>query len=430
MKNLLDHFSGFGESIAFIEDERRISYNEFINDVVNTENEITRQLYSNHRLIVWNYKCTYQNIVLFFAFANAKCILVPGNISERLFLHDEQSVINAFNSEVIVFGNISNNLTKELKLRDASGIIISTSGTGNIPKDILLDLDLLSDKYLKLKTKFTSILSFSLEHISGIETLLSILSPGGTMILEKDRSPVKISNSIKKHNIDLLACTPSFLIQLYLKDLLAPNLNSLRFINCGGESLSVYWYEKIHEKIPHVEIRQAFGTTESTNIRTYNHPFKKNHFKPGINGIDYKVVDRILFLKNKNYMLGNWNEDNFNMVQWIETSDIVEEDREGFIEIIGRKEHMISVGGKKADPREIEQRILELSYVTYCKVYAEANILLGQTIVADVILENEISEVKTKIRQYCLEFLEEYKVPSRIRILQELPLSNRMKYSN
>jgi acyl-coenzyme A synthetase/AMP-(fatty) acid ligase len=429
MEALLNHLQKHAGTIAFIENERHVTYSTFINDILSAEKEIKTQINSEQIIFQWNYATNYKNIVLLFAFAKCKGIIVPDNLTGKLLSNHESKTIRCFDSEIKAYENIRNEFTDELKKRNTPGIIISTSGTGNTAKDIVHDFGLLCEKYLKLKTKFISVLTFSLEHISGIETMLSLISPGSTIILEEDRTPFALANAIKKNEVTLIACTPSFLVQLLLKNILNEEyFHSVKIINCGGEALTSQWYERFHEKIPGVEIRQAFGTTESTNFRTHTHPDNIKRFKPGELNKDYTIRNNTLLLKNRNYMLGNWNENKINREEWIETTDIVEVDDDGYIEIINRSEKIISVGGRKVNPVEIENTIQLLPFIKYVKVYGEKNILMGQIVIADVICDsNEEEDIKKNIKNHCSKLLDDYKVPVKIKVLKELPITLRFK---
>ncbi len=424
-----NHLLRYSESIAFIEKGNFITYRQLLDDIHRSQHEIKSLFGTKQVLFEWNYSTTYKNIVLLFAFAGAKGIIMPENISQRLFPNATRNVTRVFASATTTIELTENKFTQELIKRNSSGIIISTSGTGGTPKDVVLDFNLLSEKYLRLNAKHTTVLTFSLEHISGIEAILSILTPGGTIVLEEERSFEAIANSIKKYQVNLIACTPSFLTQLYLKNYLNEGyFHSVKTINCAGEILTQAWLNKFHAGMPWVQIKQIFGTTESTSFKTITHPNNSKRFKPGEYNIDFVVKNNILYLKNRNLMLGNWSENRINDDQWIETTDIVEMDQEGYLEISNRSEKMISVGGKKVNPEEVEKVIQELSFVKYAKVFGEENLILGQIVIADVMATTLLEmEVKPMILKHCRESLEAYKVPIKINFITELALNSRHK---
>ncbi len=431
METLLKHWRDFGESIAIIEDEEKFSFNTFIVDIEKTSHEITSQINTNNTAFVWNYSPCYSNVVLLFAIARCGGIIVPENSAHRIFSSKVENRIHLGESSLSTFQIEDFELTLELKKRQSSGIIISTSGTSQQPKDVLLDFSLLCLKYLKLQSKFVSVLTFSLEHISGIETLISILSPGGTIVLPTGRNPHQIADAIKQNKASLLSCTPSFLIQLHLKNLLNQEyFETIKIINCGGEPLREIWQKKFQEKIPNVNIRQAFGTTESTNLRTSTHPTNSRLFKPGLHNEDFIIKQNRLLLRSLGYLIGDWNKGFKNNDAWIETGDMVVEAEDGFLEVINRWDTLILVGGNKVNAQEVEEIILQLPIVQFARVYGESNLILGQIVVADVVCDAnaDLLALKSIIRQHCYTHLDDFKVPVKIKKLNELPLTTRMKY--
>ncbi len=423
--NLLLKHSG---CIAFIEKGKHYSYKIFIDDILQTEKEIRGQRAVAQEIISWDFVPEYKNIVLLFAYARCNALIFPAN-NRSLVADDDVKIIKAFNTEIKLKPGIQNVFTAELKKRDTPGLLLTSSGTGNNKKEVLLDFGMLCNKYLKLTSKYTTVLAFSLEHISGIETLLSILAPGGTIVLVPDRNLFEIASAVKEHKASLLSCTPGFLIQLYLKNLLTTDFfESIAIINCGGEPLTSYWHEILQTAIPWIKINQAFGTTETTNLRTTTDSRDVTKFKPGIYKKDYDVKEKILYLKNQNTMLGYWNDNKLLSDLWIKTSDLVEIDKEGFIRIMGREEKNINVGGKKLNPTEVEELLMQLKAIKYAKVYGEENLILGQIVAADILTDtNDFEELKKHIRRHCLSVLEEYKIPVKINRINELPITARLK---
>ena len=62
-------------------------------------------------------------------------------------------------------------------------------------------------------------------------------------------------------------------------------------------------------------------------------------------------------------------------------------------------------------------------------VYSQENSILGQIMVANVILNENFSEVEAKklIRFHCKKNLEKFKIPSKIIFQDKINLSNRFK---
>jgi acyl-CoA synthetase (AMP-forming)/AMP-acid ligase II len=88
--------------------------------------------------------------------------------------------------------------------------------------------------------------------------------------------------------------------------------------------------------------------------------------------------------------------------------------------MIDRRNDLISSGGMNVYPSEIERVILTVPGVTLCAVVAAPHEKWGQTPVAFVISNNETLTTDA-IKEVCKKELANYKLPSEIRIVKQVP---------
>ena len=114
---------------------------------------------------------------------------------------------------------------------------------------------------------------------------------------------------------------------------------------------------------------------------------------------------------------------------WFETGDLVEMSDDGYVKIIGRNKDVINVGGAKVVPNEVESVLLEMPQIDDCIVYGEPNVITGQMVVCEVSLKESanVNEIKKDIRLYCREKLDNYKIPSKIKICDKISIGYRFK---
>jgi acyl-CoA synthetase (AMP-forming)/AMP-acid ligase II len=114
---------------------------------------------------------------------------------------------------------------------------------------------------------------------------------------------------------------------------------------------------------------------------------------------------------------------------WFKTGDLVEQTEEGYIKIVGRNKELINVGGEKVLPSEIESVLFQMPEVKDCIVYGEPNPIMGQIVVAKILLNQEmkISETKKIVTEFCSGKLEKYKIPSKVVLMSESEFSDRFK---
>ena len=113
---------------------------------------------------------------------------------------------------------------------------------------------------------------------------------------------------------------------------------------------------------------------------------------------------------------------------WFNTQDQVEVDGE-WIKILGRVSDIINVGGQKVYPAEVETVLQSMDNVINVAVYGKCNLIMGSVVAAKVCLDsNETAlEFKKRMREFCKDKLETYKIPSIVEIVDEIKISDRYK---
>ena len=129
-------------------------------------------------------------------------------------------------------------------------------------------------------------------------------------------------------------------------------------------------------------------------------------------------------------MLGYLNHPSpFTEDGWFNTGDQVEVDGE-YVRILGRESEVINVGGEKVHPAEVESVLQELEEVAEVAVYADKNSIVGSVVCADVLPKEKQPDTRMlirKIKRYCASRLQLYKVPAKVRIVEEKLHGQRFK---
>ncbi len=106
---------------------------------------------------------------------------------------------------------------------------------------------------------------------------------------------------------------------------------------------------------------------------------------------------------------------------WFKTGDIGVIDDEGFLTIHGRKDDLISRGGEKISPGEIDDALMRHPAISEAAAFAVPHPRLGEDVAAAVVLRSGMTATPIELRKYLLEQLAAFKVPRRIVICNELP---------
>ncbi|MCF8308386.1 MAG: long-chain fatty acid--CoA ligase, partial [Bacteroidales bacterium] len=94
----------------------------------------------------------------------------------------------------------------------------------------------------------------------------------------------------------------------------------------------------------------------------------------------------------------------------------------------GRTHDVINVGGEKVLPVEVEDVIMNVEGVENCRVYGADSMITGQIVVAEVVTQQKDRKTLKKIIfQTCRQKLQAYKVPAKLRFINKIEISQRLK---
>ncbi len=108
---------------------------------------------------------------------------------------------------------------------------------------------------------------------------------------------------------------------------------------------------------------------------------------------------------------------------WFATGDLAVTDAAGRVYLRGRKKSVLNVGGMKVFPEEVEAIVEKHPAVRRCRVTGFPHAVLGTVAVAEVILHDGDALEPRELIGWCRESLSIYKVPVRVKFVDELPLT-------
>jgi len=442
MNNMVDKFKDNAQ-IAIIYNGKKYSYNELYIKIKEIENFIKDKIKSGEVVaILADY--SFVSIALFFALYENKNIIAPiistsqkeidGKVKESfstkiINLEDEKLVMTNIKSEA------SHKIINDLQNSKCAGLILFSSGSTGAPKAMIHNLDTLVDSYGDKKQKQINMLVFLMfDHIGGINTMLNILSMNATMIIPQNRNADDICKLIEEYKIAVLPSSPTFLnLILINRSYEKYDLSSLRMITYGTETMPEGLLNRLKAVFSKVKFLQTFGTSETGIAATSSKSSSSTFMKIDDENLEYKIVDNELWLRSKTQILGYLNRsmESFTNDGWFKTGDLVELDNEGFIKIIGRNKEIINVGGQKVLPSEVESVLLGMDEIEDCLVYGEQNAITGQSVSCDVVLKSSVEAdgLKILVRKFCKDKLDNFKIPTRVNVVQKTEFTERFKKS-
>ncbi len=339
----------------------------------------------------------------------------------------------------------------EVDPKKDTAVLQYTGGTTGISKGaVLTHYNLLSGaaiaaKTLPMEESDIHLSVLPLFHIFGMTGVMNApIYSGGTMVLLPRFDIEEVMKTIQKEKVTIFCGVPTMYIAINNHPHAAKfDLRTVRLSFSGGAPLPVAVRRKFNE-LTGGNLVEGYGLTETSAVGTTN-PFRDGEPREGSIGFpfpstDAKVVSlddpsKILgvgevgelALKGPQVMQGYWNNTKETETVlhdgWLLTGDVANMDEDGFFYIVDRKKDMVSVGGLKVYPREVEEVLFEHPDVREAAVIGIPHQYMGETVKAFVVLKDpsKAASAREDILQFCSVKLAKYKVPHEIEFVQDLP---------
>ncbi len=254
------------------------------------------------------------------------------------------------------------------------------------------------------------------------------------------------------------SATPS-LVELFMKDdrYTSEHLPSMQYFCFGGEPLNASTAKKLMERFPDMDVYNGYGATE-TIAAPFIFPISRDYIgtAEGIVpvGLDDGYGDhRIVGADGSELPDGEVGElvtaggyvspgylnrpdanaqkffKNENGVQSYRTGDMMYR-KDGCFYFKGRKDNMVKVGGYRVELEDVESNLRKIDIVKNCcsvpVMDGDSVIMLAAYIVLRDPSMSKIAAIK-EIKTQMAGLVQEYMVPQRIKIVDELPYNNSNK---
>lgn len=335
---------------------------------------------------------------------------------------------------------IGDTIPPDRPLLRGAALIVFTSGSTGQPKGVVIGhaglswkLQVLS-KLLRLDKSDTVIVPLQMTFIFGIWVSLLSLMSGAHLVL----APKLLTTGFRKHQqtVSVLATVPSVLRALVGSATLAgPNL---RMILTGGEPCGPELASKLVSRTPQAEVLDLFGLTETGSCDFCAvHPSE-----PDMGGTIGQPTEGVSFrirplpelelpghvgelqVKSPASMLG-YLDDPAQTAKafcdgYIRTGDLVTRLDSGLIQLVGRAKDVVSRGGNKIAPLEIENLFNEHERVAAALAFGVPDDQLGERLHLMLVIEG--GDLSTdELRAWSADKLERFKTPDVFHIVPDLP---------
>ena len=389
--------------------------------------------------------------------AGAKCVFVEAALADKLPARAAVPSVAA----VFTFGGAAPATERfETLLGDAPpppattadeeqvAAILYTSGTTGRPKGATLTHFNIIHTVLHyqicmgLRPGDRTLLAVPITHVTGlVAQLLTMLLSGGCVVMTRAFKARAALELIAAERISHSVMVPA----MYNLMLLDPNfdrfdLSSLRLGGFGGAPMPVATIEELARRAPALNLRNAYGATETTSPSTLLPVGRIDTHKHTV-GLPVPCADIVVvdaqgrelpvgetgevWIAGPMVVPGYWENPDANAREFTggywHSGDIGRFTDDGYLQILDRAKDMINRGGYKVFSAEVENVLAQHPNVVESAVVARPCPVLGERVHAFIVWGGgeSISDV---LKAFCAARLADYKVPEYYTVVEgELP---------
>jgi acyl-CoA synthetase (AMP-forming)/AMP-acid ligase II len=311
------------------------------------------------------------------------------------------------------------------------GVLLTTSGTTGAPKLVRHSMERLLGRIRTAPASETArwLLTYHPASFAGLQVLLTALLSGSKIGAVSEGGVPELVVAALEVKPTHISGTPTFwrafLIALGDRATELP----LRQATLGGEMVDQQVLDRLRLTFPRVGITHIYASTEAGAlfaVKDAKAGFPARWLEEEVEGVALRIHNGALEVRSPRAMLGYASGEASPGLSdgWLGTGDLVEQtgDRVYFR---GRQDSMISVGGAKLTPEEVEAILLEVPGVNEARAFGVKNPITGQVVGVEILAEPGINrdELRAAVVRHAMARLPAYKVPRSIRFVDSMKLS-------
>ncbi|SDU43704.1 MULTISPECIES: class I adenylate-forming enzyme family protein [Desulfobacula] len=419
-----------------------ITYSELFKEVEKYSKKLSIIGFTSHDRIALFCEDSIEYVIMALAILDTDAVIVP--ISPSLSSNELEILCNRIKVKYIVsekkittYSIVSEKYLDKLYLYEidknikyskyymevnSPAFIRFSSGTTGESKGVLLTHQAIIDRTSaadeRLNIASNDIIGWFLSmSFHFVVSILLFLRKRAHIVLSQNNFPTGFIDSFETIKPTFLYASPFYYNLLAThKNISSTLLSDVRMAVVTAVSLNKKTERKFYDKF-NIHLSQAYGIIE-VGLPFINDRFDDEYicsvgkllpsYDLKIKDPDDKGQGRI-YLKGKGMYsayISPWKK----QTQWFDTGDIGYL-KNSYLFISGRSKNIINFAGMKIFPEEVEKIILSYDNIKEVRVFAERHDVYGQLPIAEFVLASKEELNVFKLKKYCLQHLDSYKIP-------------------
>jgi long-chain acyl-CoA synthetase len=311
-------------------------------------------------------------------------------------------------------------------------LIKTTSGSTGAPKGIVAsDENLLADcsnicTTMDIRAGDINFGAIPFSHSYGFSNLVApLLVQGTAVVISNDYLPQSILALCNRHRCTVVPLIP--MVFEHLTSVAEGGFDTVRTFLSAGAPLSPSTSRRFRERFGR-EIHSFYGCSECGGI-TYDcrgGAVERGTVGSALENVSLSIADERLVVRSDAVTLGYLHDaKTFEPFETFLADDLAEIDDTGEVTLTGRASELINTAGRKVNPREVEQVILQIDGVRQAKVYGSPAGARGEVVAAAVVASPDVT--REQVREFCRARLSLHKVPRIVKLIDAIPIDDRGK---
>jgi fatty-acyl-CoA synthase len=329
-----------------------------------------------------------------------------------------------------------------------------TSGTTGFPKGAtlthhnILNNGFFIGEEMKLTSKDRLCIPVPFYHCFGMVLgNLACVTHGATMVLPSESfNAGTVLETVEEEGCTALHGVPTmFIAELEHENFNQFDLSTLRTGIMAGSPCPIEVMKKVISKMGIKEITICYGMTETSPVSFQSSVDDPVELRVSTVGrihphVEAKIIDPItgrivprgtpgeLCVRGYIVMLGYWNnpqatKDVIDQAGWMHTGDLAMMNENGYLNIVGRIKDMISRGGEKIFPKEVEDFLYSHPKISDVQIIGIPSGKYGEEVMAWVKLKPGATATEEEVKDFCKGRIAYYKIPTYVKFVDSFPMT-------